>query len=198
MKDNLVDVIVVMGSSSGENFEKEKKTVLQAIQEDTNSDVIYGLIQYGKNAKVQMSLKERMNKDAFKRFLPSLSWSEVGEALSEGLELANVTFAEHGRDNARRIVLVFSDKPWDDSTAVDHVGTKLRESDVKIVTISVGDKSDDEKLSELGRRRPLKVDEDNDPEKTGKKVAEEIMKGRVSSVKFLSCKLNLESQARRF
>ena len=170
-----------MGSSSRENFEKQKETVKEAIQQDTNSNVIYGVIQYGRTAEVQKNLQERMNKEVFKRFLPTLSWNEVGEALMAGLQQANVTFTEYGRPNARRILLLFSDKPWNDTMAVNDIGKKLRENAVKIVPVSVGNRSDDEKLSELAGRKPLKVDEDNKPEKTGKKVSEEIMKGRATS-----------------
>jgi hypothetical protein len=168
-----------MGSSSGENFEKQKRTVEAAIQQDTNSDVIYGVIQYGKTAEIQKSLQERMNKEGFEAFLPSLSWNEVGEALQDGLQQANVTFTEYGRPDARRILLVFVDKPWNDSVAVNEIGKKLRENGVKIVPVAVGNRSDDEELTELAGRKTLKVDEDNEPEKTGKKVSEEVTKGRV-------------------
>ena len=179
MKKSFVDVIVVMGSSSNENFEKQKQTAQEAVQQDTNSDIIYGVIQYGKSAEVLKTLQEKMNKQTFEQFIPLLTWSEVGEAFLEALQKASVTFAEYGRPNARRILVVFSDRPWNDSMAVEDIGDRMRKNGVKIVPISVGNRSDDERLPELGGRKPLTVDEDKGPEKTGKKVAEEIMKGTV-------------------
>jgi hypothetical protein len=68
--------------------------------------------------------------------------------------------------------------------AVKDLGERMRNNGIKIVPISVGNQSDDQRLSELGGRKPLNVDENNEPEKTGKKVSEEIMKGAVvSSIK---------------
>ena len=177
MKKHFVDVIAVMGASTSENFEKEKQTAQEAVQQDTNANVIYGVIQYGKSAQVQKNLQEKMNKRGFEQFIPSLIWNEVGEAFLEGLLKANVTFTEHGRPNARRILLVFSDRPWNDSMAVKDLGERMRKNGIKIVSISVGNQSDDKGLSELGGRKPLNVDENNEPKKTGKKVSEEIMKG---------------------
>ena len=184
MKKHFVDVIAVMGASTSENFEKQKQTAQEVVQQDTNADVIYGVIQYGKSAQVQKSLQEKMNKRGFEQFIPSLIWNEVGEAFLEGLLKANATFTEYGRPNARRILLVFSDTPWNDSMAVKDLGERMRNNGIKIVPISVGNQSDDQRLSELGGRKPLNVDENNEPEKTGKKVSEEIMKGAVvSSIK---------------
>lgn len=169
-----------MGSSSNENFNKQKRTAQEVSEQETNADVIYGVIQYGRTAEVQKSLEEKLKKEAFGLFLDSLSWNSVGEALLESLQLANVSFTKYGRPNARRILLVFSDRPWNDSVVVSEIGGKMRDTGVKIVTVSVGNKSDDEQLSELAGRKPLKVDEDTEPEETGKKVSEEIMKGRVT------------------
>ena len=181
MKKNLIDVIVVMGSSTNENFEKQKQTVNKTIEHETNSDIIYGVIQYGKTATMQKSLQERMNKKAFQKYLPSLSWSEVGDGLRDSLQLANVSFTEYGRHNARRILLVFFDKPWNDSVVVDDITKKLKENGVKIIAVSIANRSDDEKLPKLAGQKPLRVDEDNEPKKTGKKVSEEIMKGEIDA-----------------
>lgn len=181
MRKSLIDVIVVMGSSTNENFAKQKQTVNETIEQETNSDIIYGVIQYGKTAAVQKSLQERMNRKAFQKFLPSLSWNEVGDALQDCLKLANVSFSEYGRPNARRVLLVFFDKPWNDSVVVDDIAKKLKENGVKIVPVSVANRSDDKKLPELAGQKPLRLDEDNEPEKTGKKVSEEVMKGDVKN-----------------
>lgn len=181
MRKSLIDVIVVMGSSTNENFAKQKQTVNETIEQETNSDIIYGVIQYGKTAAVQKSLQERMNRKAFQKFLPSLSWNEVGDALQDCLKLANVSFSEYGRPNARRVLLVFFDKPWNDSVVVDDIAKKLKENGVKIVPVSVANRSDDKKLPELADQKPLRLDEDNEPEKTGKKVSEEVMKGDVKN-----------------
>ena len=179
IKKNIIDVIVVMGSSTDENFAKQKQTVNETIEQETNSDIIYGVIQYGKTAAVRKSLQERMDGKAFQQLLPSLSWNEVGEALQDCLRLANVSFMEYGRPNARKILLVFSDKPSNDSVSVNDIAKKLQENGVKIVPVSIANRSDGEKLPELAGQKPLRVDEDNEPEKTGKKVSEEIMKGKV-------------------
>lgn len=180
---NLVDVILVMGASNKNNFEKQKQAVREVVQLDKNSNVIYGVIQYGNNTIVNKSLGEEMDKKALIKFLRSLLWKETGEALLDGVRQANVMFEKFGRPKARKILVVFSDdRLRDSSLVIEKTGDNLRVTGIKTIGVVVGNRGDKVKLLKLSGKNPLKIGDNDKPEKTGKHIAEEILKGKKNDI----------------
>lgn len=167
-----------MGASNEANFNKQKQAAIEVVKPEKNSDVIYEVIRYGKGAAVEKSLAVKMDKKALVTFLYSLPWQEPGEALLAGVRQAQLSFERHGRPKARKILVVFSDNRLNESSpVVEKTGGDLRRTEIKIIGILVGKNGEEDKITTLAGKKPLKIDETNEPKETGKQIAEEILKG---------------------
>lgn len=171
-----------MGASNPDHFEKPKQAVLEVVRTNKNSDVMYEVIQYGKDVTVRKSLGEKMDKKTLTAFLRTISWKEPGEALLDSVREAKVSFERYGRPKARRILVVFSDDKVKESlAAVKEVGNDLQTAGIKIVGVLVRNRGDEEKIRKLSGEKPLKIDDVDEPGKTGRDIAEEILKGKVGN-----------------
>ena len=174
----LIDVVLVMGAASSDNFEKEKQVVLSVIEEPKNADIIYEIIQHGKKAAVVKSLKEKLQKEDLIAVLRFISWKEPGEALLDGVRLSKKSFEQHGRPEAKKVLVVFADSPLKESlVVVDKVGNDTRNDGVQVIGVVLGDKAEEEKIEMLAGKEPLKIDDDETPVDTGKEVVEQALKG---------------------
>lgn len=174
-----MDVVIIMGAWRSENFEKERQATLELVQADKNSNVIYEIIQNGNEAVVIKSLSEKMDKKSFIAFLPSLSWKENGDALLDGVRQAKMSFEKYGRPKATKVLVLFSDDPMSESVpVVKKLGDDLRASGIKMIGILVGNYGEELKITSLVGRKPLKIDNVNSPEKTGRDMAEDVLKGK--------------------
>ena len=181
-----MDVILVLGAVNPANFEKQKQAIMEMARQhqNTNLDYIYEVIQHGNAAIVKKSLKDRMNNQDLQSFVGSLVIEEPGKAILDAIRLAKLSFEQHSRPKAKRMLVVFSDSGIynDPLNSFQELGEKLREDHVKIIGVTVQDVRGnlDEKVEGLTGNKPLKIDtvnNDNTPEKTGKKIAQETVAG---------------------
>ena len=186
LSENLVDVILVVGALNPSYFRKQKEAILEMArqQQNTNLNYIYEVIQHGKTAVVKKSLAERMNNKDLQSFIGSLIMDEPGKALLDAISQAKLSFEQHGRPKAKNVLVVFSDAAIynDPVSAFQEPGEKLRGDGVKIIGVTVEDVRGnlDDKMEGLTGNNPLKIDavnNDNTPEKTGKKIAQQTVTG---------------------
>ena len=182
-----MDVIIVVGAPNPTYFRLEKEAILEMARQHQNTSLnyIYGVIQYGITAVVKKSLKERMNNKDLQSFVEPLVMEETGNALLEAVDQAKLSFEQHGRPKAKKVLVVFSDATIDDDplNAFREPGETLRQDGVKIIGVTVNDKQGDmdDKMEGLTGKKPLKIDEDNNdntPEKIGKKIAQQSVAGK--------------------
>ena len=177
---------MVMGAVSSTIFGKQKQAILEMARQhqNTNMDYIYEVIQHGNAAVVKKSLEERMNNQDLQSFVGSMVIEEPGRALLDAIRQAKLSFERHSRPKAKRILVVFSDSGIynDPLNSFQELGEKLREDRVRIIGITIDDVRGnlDDKIEGLTGNDPLKIDginNDNTPEKTGKKIAEQTVTG---------------------
>lgn len=177
---------MVVGALNQIYFEKEKEAILEMARQhqNTNLDYIYEVIQHGQNAVVKKSLEERMNNKDLQSFVRSLVWEEPGRALLDSIRQAKLSFEQHGRPKAKKVLVVFSDAAIlnEPLSVFQEPGETLRTAGVRIIGVTVEDERSnlDNKMEGLTGMKPLKIDSivpDNSPEKTGKKIAEQVVTG---------------------
>ena len=179
-KQNLLDVIFVLGSSNLQFFQEYKNLALDILDSPQTSDTKYGYIKYDSKPKVVRGLRDFISKSDVAERLRNEPWSGIGSDLDGAIRKANDVFAKEGRLNARKLLVVYGDGPFDseDEDLRDSRGT-LDKGGVKVITVTFGDSDDDEKKFEIVtttdkgflRGNPEK------PEEVKKKVTEEILKG---------------------
>ena len=183
----MVDVVIIVGASSPKTFLKQKEAILEIARQhqNTNLDYIYEVIQHGKTPLVKKSLKQGMNSQGLESFVESLVFKESGEVLPDAIRQAKLSFEQHGRPKAKKVLVVFSDESNLNVPVkvLQESGEKLRGESIKIIGVSVDDEQGnlDDKLEGLTGKKPLKIDQvnnDNTPEKTGEKIAEQTVTGQ--------------------
>ena len=184
LSENFLDVILVVGASNPTYFRLEKEAILEMARQQQNTSVnyIYGVIQYGNSAVIKKSLKERMNNKDLQAFVESLVMEEPGKALLDAIDQAKLSFEQHGRPKARKVLAVFSDASIGDDpfSAFQEPGEKLRQDGVKIMGVTVNDERGDvdDKMEGLTGKKPFKIDDDhseNTPERIGRKIAQQTV-----------------------
>ena len=177
----------MVGALKPTSFDKEIEAILEMArqQQNTNLNYIYGVIQHGNTADIKKSLKERMNNKDLQSFVGSLVMEEPGKALLDAIRQAKLSFEQHGRPKAKKVLVVFSDAAINNYpvNTFQEPGDKIRKDGTKIIGVTVDDLGDNlnDKMEGLTGKKPLKIDsvgDDNAPKKTGKKIAEQSVTGQ--------------------
>ena len=135
------------------DFVYEKRTISEIVNKSSASNTIFGLLQYGNNATVEISLKEFTDSEKFNQKMNSMSWKTDGINLKAGLEKAAELFHKEGRPKARKVLVVFTDARVPDTVEnVIKYREQLEKKGLKIITIAVGDIADDEHLIALSSK----------------------------------------------
>jgi hypothetical protein len=177
---NLLDVVFVVGSSTGEDFEKAKTSILSTVNTQTNNDPNYGVIQYDNSVSKEIPIKQFTNLDEFKSQVKELVWRNPGILVDDGIDAGRRMLVEEGRPLARRRLVIFTDKK------IESNSSDLQESveaatgdDIRIVTLFFGKPKDQTKVSILTPNdpEPSVILPTDDGEKIAPEVTTKLFKG---------------------
>ena len=177
---NLLDVVFVVGSSTGEDFEKAKTSILSTVNTQTNNDPNYGVIQYDNSVSKEIPIKQFTNLDEFKSQVKELVWRNPGILVDDGIDAGRRMLVEEGRPLARRRLVIFTDKK------IESNSSDLQESveaatgdDIRIVTLFFGKPKDQTKVSILTPNdpEPSVILPTDDGEKIAPEVTTKVFKG---------------------
>lgn len=179
-RENLLDVIFVLGSSNLQFFQEYKNLALDILDSPQTSDTKYGYIKYDSKPKVVRGLRDFISKSDVAERLRNEPWSGIGSDLDGAIRKANDVFTKEGRLSARKLLVVYGDGPFDsdDGDLRDSRGTLVK-GGVKVITVTFGDSDDDEKKLEIVTttdKGPVRGNPEK-PNEAKKKVTEEILKG---------------------
>ena len=175
-----LDIIFVMGSANPkarDTFNGEKQIVINLIKTPKDSIAKYGIVQFGEDAETKVPLGSDDDEEKLIESVKILSWKEEGKSLDKGLEKAAMEFEENGRPTARKVLIVFVDgKDNSDKEDLAEKTRSLKNKNVKIIPVVLGDVVDDDKVNELipMNKKPKKG---KDPKKLSELVAEETLIG---------------------
>lgn len=133
-----------------------------------------------------LGLKDFVSKeDLVERFLRNLRWQELGSDLDGALQKADDVFTNEGRLQARKVLVVYGDGPF--NASVDELRDTrdaLEQRNVKVITVTAGDnKENKKKLDEVATTSEGTVIVD--PEKTDQStddVNERTLKGMLGTM----------------
>jgi hypothetical protein len=177
---NLLDVVFVVGSSTGEDFEKAKTSILSTVNTQTNNDPNYGVIQYDNSVSKEIPIKQFTNLDEFKSQVKELVWRNPGILVDDGIDAGRRMLVEEGRPLARRRLVIFTDKK------IESNSSDLQESveaatgdDIRILTLFFGKPKDQTKVSILTPNdpEPSVILPTDDGEKIAPEVTTKVFKG---------------------
>jgi hypothetical protein len=176
----LLDVIFVLGSSGlrgSDDLETQKKTVENFVNTRKITDVIYGVIYYGKAPDVILPLREKSRDQKLRNVMENLIWKEEGKSLPEALEKANDMFEKEGRPLSRKVLVFFSNE--DPERPLDSSSKMLEDNDVKVIPVAVGDTIVPDVLRKTNPKDVVVVvEKGGKPERGEATIEEEALNGR--------------------
>lgn len=171
----------VIGSDDNESFEKAKTSIKDTVTAQTVIDTQYGVIQYGDTVTSEIPLNKFTNVDNFESDVGELKWGKIGTLLNEGIMEGHKMLKEDGRDSARKLLVVYSDKEIkaDASDLGDTVGS-ARDDRVQFVVIFFGEPTNATKVDKLnpdgGKTNVIYPTDDG--KDSGPEIKKEILTGK--------------------
>ena len=186
---NEIDIVFLMGASNPggqRHISNEKRLVEEILQRNNTPNSRFAIVQYENTATVRSSLNEYTNTETFIDSLNLLYWRGDATDLPSGLEKVKMLFEKEGRPRARKIIVIFSDGKLP-SSVENIVASKkpLEDKGIKIISVTVGDNVDEDKLNALAsKNETIRHDDERKPKDTADKIKEDIVKG-ASFIPFL-------------
>lgn len=120
------------------------------VENETESDILYGTIQYGKDASIKSKFKDTPSKSDVMKFIDGLLWKDEGKKLDRALTETDKLFKDHGRPKARKILVVFVTGKADSTTEeLNKAAKKLNDDNVKIIAVKLGTDPDETRLEDI-------------------------------------------------
>ena len=179
---NAIDVVFLLGASNPGarlHLSNAKQLVEEIVQRNNTPVSRFAIVQYENTANVRSSLNEYTNIQTFIDSLNSLYWRGDASDLQSGLEKVQKLFENEGRPKARKILVIFSDGKIPISVEDIETSKKpLEEKGVKIISVTVGDNVDEDKLNALAsKNETIQHRDENERDDTADKIRQEILKG---------------------
>ena len=176
---NLVFAINADGQDAKDKFDRMTNTITSIIDSYGRRNINYGLIVYGKTAVSRIQLTERFNDDEqLKNNVKMVQQVRGGADLAAALENAKDVFS--GEIPRRRNVLVImtDSKATGDKTKMQPTADELYDMGVKVITVAMGEESDQSELRPLSPKRDnsLKEDPKESPKQLGDRIMQEVVK----------------------
>ncbi len=175
--DKVKDVLFVVGGSSVYHYNTAIKLLPEIVQKQQTSDTLFALIRYASIASIEVPFQD---KDNFTRDVANIYWTRRGDTLKEALDMVPRVFAEYGRPDAERVLVVFASN--DDGTPRDDlikVNMKLKKNGIRVIPVVIGEPTDDDILTEIHpkKKKPFSTKPGDDPKDSSDKISEVVFKG---------------------
>ena len=175
--EKVKDVLFLVGGSSVYHYNTAIKLLPDIAQKQQSSDTMFALIRYAAIASLQVPFKNKTN---FTREVADVYWTGKGNTLEEGLDMVPRVFAEYGRPNAERVLVVFvsddNDTPRDKFIEFD---LKMKKNGVRVIPVIIGEQTEENNLTEIHpkKKKPLSTKPGDDQKDISDKISEIVFKG---------------------
>ena len=155
------------------------KDTITSILDTYSLDVIrVGVVVFGSKTVPAFPIQGNLNNNlqtVVNVLVPQFGVPDLDEALSE----ARRVFKNSGRPDARKVVVVISDRASDSSSGdIKTEADRLREDDIVLISVVIGKNADPKELEEFTPHEVTKTTTDEDPEELGKKIMELALRGK--------------------
>ena len=181
-----MDVAFVIGASSpyaSESFAKIKEIVQEVVKLYGVQRVYYSVILVGRDPTVRINFSKQYSEAALKATIAVLSRPTDGPSLHSALQKAQEVFAEGGRPDAKKVVVVILDEKSGSSIEdVKNAAGKLEEDFIKVIAVALGYQADPDETAATttNKENVVEVDEFDDPEDAAEEITLKISKGKSS------------------
>ena len=138
-----------------------------------------GVVVFGRDTEAAIPIQDNVNNNvqtAVGRLFPKFGVPDLDSALSE----ARRVFKTSGRPDARKVVVVISDRASDSSHGdVKAEVDRLREDDIILISVVIGNEADPKELKEFSPHEVTETTTDQDPKELGEKIIELALKGKL-------------------
>ena len=157
-------------------FEKEKEMVYAFVNSVDTANVRYALIEYAENATLQADFNEHKEKYDFKEFVDSVRRIGEGLGLDKALQRAAAVFENSGRENAKRVLVLFTNAQSQARTQdLQKHSRELQEVGVKVVVVAIGADVSEEELSNIQGEPVVRAQTHDDVNAIVKGVASDVL-----------------------
>lgn len=169
---------------SDANFKKMKDTIKEFIDRfGAHGIVHYSLLTFGDPPTVHLKFSNKLaNSTALKVLIEGVPKPSKGAALAKALNEAKMLFspADGGRADAKKILVVMTDKESDSSSeVVMKVSKQLDDEGIRVIAVALGD---EDNLREVETIVPIKEDaikpnNTDEPKDIANKIIDNILNG---------------------
>ena len=158
------------------NFKQMKETI-NAVLDTYSMDVIrVGVIVFGRDTEtipIQQSLNKNLESAVGKLF-PRFGIPDLDNALKEARRL----FKDGGRSNARKVIVVISDRASDSSyDDLKGEADRLKEDDILLVSVVIGQEANANELTDFTPHNVTEATVEEDPKELAMKIMVLVLTG---------------------
>lgn len=175
------DIVLVLGASDPEKLETTKNLATKIIDMIPSKDTRFAIVQYWQYGMVISEFIQSDNKPVVLERIRGRVKYIKGSNVHSGLLEADNLLQNAGRPDAQqKIVLFTSGRAINTRTQLKNVGNSLRDKNVKVIVVTVGDDVDSRVTGTAGTEEDVvSVLPSDDEEQQAKKATENLLKGRV-------------------
>ena len=176
------DIVFVFGSSETEKLETAKDMAMKIIDMTPAKGTRFAIVQYGQSGMVISEFVE--SKPVILERIRGRVKYVRGSNVHSGLVEADILLQNAGRPNANQKVILFTSGSTSSSrTRLQNIGDSLRDKNVKIIVVTVGDNVDPKVTGTAGTNKDIvNVQPSDDQEEKAKKVTENVLKGEFEQI----------------
>ena len=175
------DVVLVLGASDPEKLETTKNLAMKIIDMIPTKDTRFAIVQYGQSGMVISEFIQSDNKPVILERIRGRVKYVSGSNVHSGILEADRLLQNAGRPDAKQKIVLFTSGPASSSrTQLKNVGNSLRDKDVKVIVVTVGDDVDSRVIGTAGTDEDVvNVLPTEDEEDKAKVVIENVLKGEL-------------------
>ena len=174
------DIVLVLGASDPEKLETTKNLAMKIVDMTPTKGTRFAIVQYSQFGKVLSEFIQSDNKPTILERIRGRVKYIKGSNVNSGLQEAGSLLENAGRPDAQqKIVLFTSGRASSSRTQLINVGNALRNKNVKVVVITVGDDVDSRVTGTAGTEEDVvSVSPSEKEEEEAKKATENLLKGK--------------------
>ena len=183
MTGEKADIVLVLGASDPAKLETTKNLAMKIIDMIPTKDTRFAIVQYGQSGMVISEFLQFENKPVVLERIRGRVKYVKGSNVHSGMLQANILLQNAGRPDAKQKIVLFTSGPASSSgMQLQNVGNSLRDKDVKVIVVTVGDNVDPRVISTAGTDDDVvNVLPTDDEEDKAKVITEIVLKGELMS-----------------
>ena len=182
-------------SSRWNNNLQHMKDAITSILDTFSMDLIrVGVIVFGGEVDTSISIQSNLDNSLqadVGRLLPKFGVPDLKSALS----VAKNVFQTSGRTNARKVIVVISDRRSGSSQEdIEAEVDRLTEENIVLISVVVGNEADPKELKKFTPHEVTKTTPDENPKELGEKIIILVLKGKKVLIEYVVKSCNIAVQ----